>query len=81
MPENTRRALSGDFYNAVAQGGLLFDVLERLLLEFSKKGIEVILLKGAALAVTLYPDNTLRPMGDLDLLIKESDLGAAITLV
>jgi hypothetical protein len=35
------------------------------------QGVPVILLKGAALAGTVYPDIGLRPMGDLDILVPE----------
>ena len=40
--------------------------------------IPVILLKGAALAATLYPSIGLRPMGDLDLLVPEERLAEAV---
>lgn len=44
----------------------LRDVVERL----AEAGIEVMLLKGAALATTVYPSFAARPMGDLDLLVR-----------
>jgi hypothetical protein len=41
-------------------------------------GVEVVALKGAALAFFHYPDPPLRPMGDLDLLLRDPrDLGRA----
>jgi hypothetical protein len=36
---------------------------------FGREGIETLLLKGAALAWTIYPTPTSRPMADLDLLV------------
>ena len=36
---------------------------------FNRKGTEVIILKGPALALSLYPDAATRPYGDLDLLV------------
>jgi len=39
--------------------------------------IHVLLLKGAALAYTVYPDPVLRPMGDIDLLLDRRDLSQA----
>lgn len=45
----------------------------------SRAGIEPIVLKGAALAATVYPHVALRPMSDLDLLIPFADLSAAQT--
>ncbi len=41
-------------------------------------GIEVVCLKGFALAHLYYPDADLRCIGDLDLLVREGALGAAI---
>lgn len=44
--------------------------LDETLEAFRVAGIEVILLKGAALASTVYPRFSARPMGDLDLLVR-----------
>lgn len=41
-------------------------------------GINPIVLKGASLALGLYGDPVLRPMGDLDLLVKEGDAPRAM---
>jgi len=48
--------------------------LIELLTSFDERGIEIILLKGAALARTVYPDPGLRPMRDLDILVHADDL-------
>lgn len=48
----------------------LHEVLERL----QNEGIPVILLKGVALAETVYPDIALRPMSDIDFLVRRTDL-------
>lgn len=40
-------------------------------------GIEVIVLKGAALAEAVWKNVALRPMGDIDLLVREDDLDGA----
>ncbi len=41
-------------------------------------GIESILLKGAALGMTLYREGVLRPMSDVDLLVRETALAPAL---
>jgi hypothetical protein len=56
---------------------MLEERLRRLLTEFGKAGIRVILLKGAALGLTAYRSFAERPMGDLDLLISPDDAQAA----
>jgi hypothetical protein len=40
-------------------------------------GVTPILLKGAHLATTVYPEPELRPMGDFDLLVRPAELAAA----
>ena len=42
-----------------------------------RSGLPVLVLKGAALAETVYPERALRPMADIDLLIREEDLERA----
>jgi len=48
--------------------------LERLLQATRGDGIEVTLLKGASLAVDLYPQHGLRTQADLDLLVRPGDV-------
>ena len=48
-------------------------VLQRAVGELAKEKIRVMLLKGAALAATVYPSFTERPMGDLDILVHAAD--------
>lgn len=43
--------------------------------------IPCIVLKGSALAVTLYPDPALRPCGDIDLLFHAADIGRVLDLL
>lgn len=48
--------------------------LAELLAAFAAQKIEVIVLKGALLAPTIYPEPGLRPMNDIDLLFRPADL-------
>ena len=48
--------------------------LRRVLIRLDVCGIQSLLLKGVPLAYTVYRSPTLRPRGDTDLLIRESDL-------
>lgn len=54
--------------------------LEQLLVELNGAGIEPIVLKGAALAETVYGSWTERPMSDIDLLLDASELDRARTI-
>jgi hypothetical protein len=49
----------------------LRETLGSVVLTLRASGIEVVALKGAALAFFHYPDPALRPMGDLDLLLRD----------
>lgn len=70
------RAMVADF--AIARlHTLLDDVVGRL----AAAGIEVLLLKGAAMARTRYPSRRLRPMSDIDLLIPVPHLGRARAII
>ncbi|MCB0197385.1 MAG: nucleotidyltransferase family protein, partial [Anaerolineae bacterium] len=54
--------------NAV-RGRVLADILTR----FQAEGVQVLVVKGAALAYIIYPEPGLRPMRDIDLLVKKTD--------
>lgn len=45
---------------------------------FGKANIPALLVKGAALALTVYPDPAARRMSDIDMLVKESDQARAV---
>ncbi|MEW6170007.1 MAG: nucleotidyltransferase family protein [Candidatus Omnitrophota bacterium] len=49
------------------------DALYRLLNEFNRQKIDVLILKGAQVGIELYRDSSYRWMGDIDLLVKEED--------
>lgn len=57
--------------------GYLAERLAQLLAALDAEGIRVILLKGAALACTVYPSFRERPMEDLDLLVEPEHAQAA----
>ncbi len=76
-----RLAPFGAAYRATLRHNvLLLDELARISARFSGEGIETILLKGAALLLTVYPHPALRPMGDLDLLVREADVPRALSV-
>jgi putative nucleotidyltransferase-like protein len=65
-------------YLATAERNLrLYRELAVVLTALRQAGIPVIVLKGAHLAKAVYGNIALRPMGDLDLLVKAADLSRA----
>jgi hypothetical protein len=68
------------YFQTLANNTLLYQELTSILNAFQQAGIPLVVLKGAALAITVYDDIGLRPMGDLDLLVQPSHLERAISL-
>ncbi|MDR4508602.1 MAG: nucleotidyltransferase family protein [Candidatus Brocadiaceae bacterium] len=54
-----------------------FNELDKILNVFEKEGVDVIQLKGADLAKNYFPDQALRPMEDIDLLVRETEIKRA----
>lgn len=76
IPSQVRNALHMAFYQTTAQNTLLYQELERIL--DALQDIPVVVLKGAALANTLYPHIGTRPMADIDLLVSQQDFYSAL---
>ena len=64
--------LRGIHRNAWSQNQLLFHQVRPLLDELRTGAVPVLLLKGAALALGVYPDAGCRPMRDIDILVPAS---------
>jgi hypothetical protein len=60
-------------YDTAGRNILLYGDLIRALRALSEAGIPAIVLKGAALADTIYPSLADRPMNDADLLVRPAD--------
>lgn len=73
IPESVREAFRRQALVTEFRMASLEATLQRLLQEFDGIGIPVMLLKGAALAKTVYGSFTNRPMGDLDILVRPGD--------
>ena len=55
--------------------------LRSLLSEFAGHHVDCVVLKGAALAFTAYPDSSLRSVSDIDLLLRPKSLRKALQLI
>jgi hypothetical protein len=56
-------------------------MLEKMLSGFGNKDIGALVLKGGALCNLIYPDPALRPLSDLDILVKEADAPNAFAIL
>lgn len=63
-----------DNYKNIVKNMLLINELKKILCELNKSGIEIIIIKGAALIETVYNYIDKREIYDIDLLIHKEDL-------
>jgi hypothetical protein len=80
FPENVIQNLRARYLGTASQNTVLFHQLNDLVDRLNAKGIPVVLLKGAHLAEFVYEDIALRPMSDLDILVKEEHLSQAVQI-
>jgi hypothetical protein len=78
IPTQVKAKLLAAYYNTTAQNQVMFRELTGITDIFNEANVPVIILKGAALAFFEYPDIGLRPMGDIDLLVKKENLTSAV---
>jgi hypothetical protein len=76
-PQPTLALLRRQYAVTAASNLRQFHLLEAVLRAFAERSIPVMLLKGAALVRLAYRDPGLRPMGDVDLLVRREDLRRA----
>lgn len=75
IPESYRQVLQDRAASVAAANINALTQLESLVRAFNRAEIPVMLLKGAALNLKVYPRPDLRPMSDVDLLVRPADVG------
>jgi hypothetical protein len=78
IPDRVLSRLRQSYFDAIRKNTLLYHQLSKILRTLSAAGISAIVLKGVHLAEVVYGNIGLRPMVDIDLLIREADLPEAI---
>jgi Uncharacterised nucleotidyltransferase len=81
VPPEVLRRLDQVYYERALRNARLGASLAEVLAAFSRQGAPVIVLKGASLAEHVYGDIAVRPMRDLDVLVRPRDLDLADRLV
>jgi len=74
VPADVMNDLKDLYYTSSARSMILYSELGKILKAFTEAGIDTILLKGALLGEKIYGNSSLRPFGDLDLLVRRGDL-------
>lgn len=73
LPPSSKQVLQGYFLRHRQANLKRMAILRDILIAFDAVGIKAIVLKGAALAHLVYPQPNLRPMRDVDILVKPSE--------
>ncbi len=81
LPLSCAALLKQSAYHVATHNLNLRSKLETILAGFNEAGIDVMLLKGAAMYGQLYERPDLRPMSDVDLLLKAKDIEAGTSLL
>ncbi len=74
VPAEVLHRLQETYFLHAARNTLILEDLRKIIGILGQQGIEAIVLKGACLAETIYDDIALRPMHDIDILIRGKDL-------
>ena len=77
FPAAIEAELAAAYTTTAIRNTALLHELEAALAALGRANVPGLLLKGAALAETVYGDPALRPMADCDLLVRPADLAAA----
>jgi len=82
LPAEERERGARFYYATVAQNALFFNELKRIDQILSSQKIPYLLLKGGALITSgIYPDPGLRPLTDIDFLVREKDALPALEIL
>ena len=81
IPPQVLANLKGAYYTNLLRNERLGADLAELVAALGQEGVEVIVLKGGALAPTVYENPAQRPMVDLDLLVRQGQMARAGTVL
>jgi hypothetical protein len=81
VPATTREALAEEFRRGARRSFALTGELLRILNRLAVAGLTVVPYKGPALAADAYGDLALRPFADLDIMVREAEVGRARELL
>ena len=73
IPQSFKDTLEDIYQHTLSRNLFLYHILEKIIKSFRDKNISLIALRGPVLGENLYSNIALRPMQDLDILIKKED--------
>lgn len=77
LDKNFYSEIESYYYGIAGKNTKYFREMEKILLSLNESGVGTIVLKGAALGESVYNNIALRPIEDIDLLVKKFDFPAA----
>lgn len=81
IPADIMENLKSDYRKNLIRNTIIFAQLDNILTAFENRGMQVIPLKGAAISRMIYGDIGLRPMSDIDILVKKTNVHHAEKIV
>ena len=81
LPPHAKQQLQGYYVQHAHATRVRAQVLADILERFKAAEIDVLILKGAAIAHLIYPQSVLRPMRDIDILVRAADVYRAYALL
>ena len=74
LPDQLFKTLKSEYRKNLIRNTLIFADLEKIVAALGEQSVPVVLLKGAAITRMIYKDIGLRPMSDIDILVKKEDI-------
>lgn len=81
LPQPVEAGLRQAYAENSLRAGVMFLALEEILGALAARGIETVVLKGSALAGTVYPNPAVRFMTDLDLLVDPAQVDGLLAIL
>ena len=75
-PPEFRQRVQQAYRISAIRMALMYRNIKKVLAQLAESGVDSIVVKGPALAYTVYPDPALRAFNDLDLVVREQDWAA-----
>ena len=73
IPQSFKNILDRAYETTLARNTFIYHISDKLIKGFKDREIPLLIMRGPALGKSLYPDIALRPMSDIDILIKKED--------
>lgn len=81
LPDQLLNKLKSEYRKNLIRNTLIFAELDRIIAALGELPLPVVLLKGAAITRMIYKDIGLRPMSDIDILVKKENLYQAVQAI